>query len=147
MRYLLYESEHGNTKLSSEIDFMVNYIDLMKLRMNNKVNLEVTFPEKCEDISIPPLLFIPFIENAFKHGISYREESFIKISMLCAQDSVTFRCANSLVEKQEETKNERPGIGLDNVKKRLTLLFPEKHDLKISRSEKAFEVLLYINFA
>ncbi len=147
MRYLLYESEHGNTRLSNEIDFMINYIDLMKLRVNNKVDLKVSFPEKYEDLNIPPLLFIPFIENAFKHGISYRGKSFIDISMLSAKDSITFRCTNSLVEKKESTDNGHSGIGLENVSKRLNLLFPGKHDLKINRSEKAFEVLLYINFA
>ena len=100
MRYLLYESEHGNTKLSNEIDFMNNYIDLMKLRMSDKIKLSVSFPEKYDDINIPPLLFIPFIENAFKHGISYREKSFIDISMQAEKDSISFRCANSLVKTQ-----------------------------------------------
>jgi LytS/YehU family sensor histidine kinase len=147
MRYLLYESELGNTPLSSEINFMNNYIDLMKLRMNDKISLTVSFPEKCEDISIPPLLFIPFIENAFKHGISYREKSFIDISMQAGKESITFRCVNSMVKSEKETDNSNSGIGLENVSKRLSLLFPGKHDLKINSSEKAFEVLLYINFA
>ena len=96
MRYLLYESEQGNTTLSNEIDFMNNYIDLMKLRVNDKVDLSVSFPKKYEDRKIPPLLFIPFIENAFKHGISYREKSFIDINMMVNMDSITFRCVNSL---------------------------------------------------
>ena len=100
MRYLLYDSEHGNTLLSNEIDFMNNYIDLMKLRMTNKIDLKVSFPEKYEDINIPPLIFIPFIENAFKHGISYREKSFIDISMTTEKESVKFRCANSLVKSK-----------------------------------------------
>lgn len=147
MRYLLYESEQGNTRLSNEIGFMNNYIDLMKLRMSDKIRLSVSFPEKYEDINIPPLLFIPFIENAFKHGISYRGKSFIDISMLAIKDSITFRCANSLVKTREETEIGHSGIGLENVGKRLSLLFPGKHELKINRSETAFEVLLYINFA
>ncbi len=66
MRYLLYESEHGNTRLSSEIDFMNNYIDLMKLRMSEKVSLSVSFPEKYEDRNIPPLLFVPFYRKCFQ---------------------------------------------------------------------------------
>jgi len=147
MRYLLYDSEHGNTRLSNEIDFMNNYIDLMKLRMSSKINLTVTFPEKYEDINIPPLIFIPFIENAFKHGISYREKSFIDISMTSEKDSVRFRCANSLVKSREENDNGHSGIGLENVRKRLNLLFPDKHDIKINKSETEFEVLLQINFA
>lgn len=147
MRYLLYDSEHGNTRLSNEIDFMNNYIDLMKLRMSSKINLTVSFPEKYEDINIPPLIFIPFIENAFKHGISYREKSFIDISMTAEKDSVSFRCANSIVKNKEENDNSHSGIGLENVKKRLSLLFPGKHELTINKSETEFEVLLQINFA
>lgn len=146
MRYLLYESEHGNTLLSSEIYFMNNYIDLMKLRMNEKIKLSVSFPEKYDDMNIPPLLFIPFIENAFKHGISYREKSFIDISMLVTKESITFMCINSLVRTTEDTEVKHSGIGLENAKKRLDLLFPEKHELKINKSDTAFEVILNINF-
>jgi two-component system LytT family sensor kinase len=145
MRYLLYESEQGDSKLSTEIDFMNNYIDLMKLRMNEKVVLTVSFPEGYDDRSIPPLLFIPFIENAFKHGISYREKSFIDISFLAGNDSLSFRCTNSLIKSRDESDSGHSGIGLENVRKRLTLLFPGKHDLKINKSDTEFEVLLQIN--
>lgn len=147
MRYLLYESDHGNTKLSNEIDFMNNYIDLMKLRMSEKINMSVSFPEKYDDINIPPLIFIPFIENAFKHGISYREKSFIDINMTAIKDSISFRCANSIIKTKEENETGHSGIGLDNVTKRLSLLFPGKHEIKINRSDKEYEVLLQINFA
>jgi hypothetical protein len=148
MRYLLYESETGNSPLSREIEFMNNYIDLMKLRMSDKVDLKVSFPENYENRGIPPLLFISLIENAFKHGISSRGNSYIEISMLTAKDSITFRCVNSMAKiKEENGIGHPPGIGLENLSKRLNLLFPGKHDLKISRSENAFEVLLYINFA
>ena len=147
MRYLLYESEHGNTKLNQEIDFMNNYIDLMKLRISDKVSLSVSFPDQYEDRDIPPLLFVPFIENAFKHGISYREKSFISLSMLITRDSVTFKCFNSKVKKNGDGEKENSGIGLENVSKRLNLLFPGKHDLKISSTEDTFEVLLFISFA
>jgi two-component system, LytTR family, sensor kinase len=147
MRYLLYDSEHGNTRLSNEIDFMNNYIDLMKLRMSNKIDLKVEFPVDYEDINIPPLIFIPFIENAFKHGISYREKSFIEISMKRIGGSIFFRCANSMVKNREHEEPDHSGIGLENVTKRLNLLFPGMHDIKINKSEKEFEVLLQINFA
>ena len=147
MRYLLYDSEHGNTLLSNEIDFMNNYIDLMKLRMSNKINLKVSFPDKYEDINIPPLIFIPFIENAFKYGISYREKSFIDISMTTEKESIKFRCVNSLVKIKEDNESVHSGIGLHNVTKRLNLLFPGRHDIKINKSETEFEVLLQINFA
>lgn len=146
MRYLLYESENGNTKLSNEIDFMNNYIDLMKLRMNEKVSLTVDFPGKYNDISIPPLLFIPFIENAFKHGISYREKSYISITMTAMDDSLNFRCVNSVVAIGQHDGN-HSGIGLDNAEKRLNLLFPNSHELTINRSSSEFEVLLNISLS
>jgi LytS/YehU family sensor histidine kinase len=144
MRYLLYESEKGDTKLSSEIDFMKNYIDLMRLRMNEKVKLDVVFPSKYEDKPIPPLLFIPFIENAFKHGISYREKSFIDIAMEAGKDRITFSCRNSIVMPAEEVGKERSGIGLENVNKRLSLLYPGSHELTIDTSNSVFHVVLKI---
>jgi two-component system LytT family sensor kinase len=147
MRYLLYESEQGDSKLSTEIDFMNNYIDLMKLRMNEKVVLTFSFPEGYDDRSIPPLLFIPFIENAFKHGISYREKSFINIGLMVNKDSISFLCTNSLIKSRDDSDSGHSGIGLENVRKRLSLLFPEKHEMKINKSDTEFEVLLQINLA
>jgi len=146
MRYLLYESEQGDTKLSQEIDFMTNYIDLMKLRMSDKVALSVSFPEKYEDMSLSPLLFVPFIENAFKHGISYREKSFIDISMQSGKDSISFKCLNSRIQKNGNSEKEHSGIGLENAGKRLNLLYPGRHELKITETDNTFEVLLFINF-
>jgi len=144
MRYLLYESEKGDTKLSHEIDFMYNYIDLMKLRMNEKIDLSVSLPENYDDIIFPPLLFIPFIENAFKHGVSYRKKSFIRIEMTIDDHVITLHCTNSLVHNGEEKENKEPGIGLENVTKRLKLLFPDRHELRIAQSENEYEVFLKI---
>jgi two-component system, LytTR family, sensor kinase len=116
MRYLLYETEHGNTKLSNEIDFMTNYIDLMKLRMSEKIALSVSFPESYDDVSIPPLLFIPFIENAFKHGISFRDNSFVNIAMTCTGGQIDFLCSNSIASGNKGPEENSSGIGLGNVK-------------------------------
>jgi len=144
MRYLLYDSEQGMSQLSSEIDFMNNYIDLMRLRMSEKVKLHVDFPLKYENTTIPPLLFIPFIENAFKHGISYREKSFIDIALEVGKEWITFSCRNSIVKPVEEIGTEQSGIGLDNVRKRLALLFPGRHELTIDNENAAFHVILKI---
>lgn len=144
MRYLLYESEHGNVQLSNEIDFMKNYIDLMKLRMSEKVSLNIGFPKRYDDVFIPPLLFIPFIENAFKHGISNRSKSFIHIALASSEKIMEFTCTNSVAKGG--TADKQPGIGLENVTKRLNLLFPRKHDLVISRDNDKFEVRLTIKF-
>lgn len=144
MRYLLYESENGETQMSHEIDFMNNYIDLMKLRLNPKVDLQIEFPKDFADFSIPPLLFIPFIENAFKHGISHREPSFIKIKMEIENGQIRFTSENSLGNSAKSGDMQHSGIGLENVKKRLGLLFPNKHELKIERLEPVYKVELLI---
>lgn len=144
MRYMLYDSEDGDTKLSNEIDLMTNYIELMKLRIEDNYNLKVKFPDKYEDVRIPPLLFIPFIENAFKHGISFREDSFIDIFLDTSDNTLIFRCLNSISGSSAGTGLESSGIGLNNVRKRLALLFPGKYDLHIIKTENNFEVLLKI---
>lgn len=146
MRYLLYESEQGETQLDSEINFMNHYIDLMKLRLSPKVDLLVDLPLDNTNKKIPPLLFIPFIENAFKHGISYREKSFIHISLKTENDKIVFSCRNSLGKQGEEKPVENhSGIGLENVKKRLNLLFPAKHKLEINQTSSEYSVFLEIS--
>ncbi len=148
MRYLLYESEHGQTPLSHEVNFMKHYIDLMRLRISPKVELKIDLPETDNGLKVPPLLFIPFIENAFKHGISYREKSFIDISMQTENNRIMFVCRNSVAASPTESHDENhSGIGLENVKKRLNLLFAGKHELKITKTENEFVVDLWIEVA
>jgi two-component system LytT family sensor kinase len=144
MRYLLYESERGDAKLRSEIDFMNNYIDLMRLRLSDKMSLNISFPEEYTDHTLPPLLFIPFIENAFKHGLSFREKSFIEISLISNAEGIFFRCLNSSAPADRNDGNGNLGIGLGNVKKRLDLLFPGRYSLEIKKSDSDFGVQLKI---
>jgi two-component system, LytTR family, sensor kinase len=145
MRYLLYDSEDGDTKLSNEIDLLKNYIDLMKLRLEENYNLTVSFPVEYEDFNIPPLLFIPFIENAFKHGVNFRKDSYIDIQLKAFDKTILFRCINSVSGSAADVGPESSGIGLTNVRKRLDLLFPGKYNLNLLRTETDFEVLLKIN--
>ena len=131
MRYLLYDSDKDLTALGEEIQFMRNYVELMQLRLNDKVSLKVDLPEDPPPLLIPPLLFIPVIENAFKHGVSYREDSFIEIGMRTKRDELIFSTRNSLVAGNGEKPDEHTGIGIENVRKRLNLLFPGTHTLRI----------------
>jgi LytS/YehU family sensor histidine kinase len=144
MRYLLYESEHGETQMSHEIDFMNNYIDLMKLRLSQRVELQIDFPEEFSDFTIPPLLFVPFIENAFKHGVSSRDRSFIIIRLEIENLHIRFTAENSIGKGHQASDMQHSGIGLENVRKRLGLLFPWKHELLIEETEKIFRVDLNI---
>jgi len=144
MRYVLYETDQEKKPLSQEIGFMKNYIELMKLRLSEKVDLSVTFPTEFNEVDIPPLLFLPFIENAFKHGISYRKTSFINILMQVDGKQIHFKCSNSIGNKGEELLTPESGIGLENVKKRLGLLFPGRHSLEVNATKEAFDMILNI---
>lgn len=144
MRYLLYESERGETMMSQEIDFMENYIELMKLRLNPRVDLQIAFPKEFADFQVPPLLFIPFIENAFKHGAGHREASFIKVSLVIDNERILFVTENSIGKSVQTGDLQHSGIGLENVKKRLGLLFPGTHELKIDSGASVFKVELSI---
>jgi LytS/YehU family sensor histidine kinase len=144
MRYVLNESGKDFKLLSEEIEFMSNYVDLMKLRMGAKTRLTVNFPSEFKNILIPHLLFISLIENAFKYGISVQEESYISISLETAGNSILFKCENGLPESNSGTIFESSGIGLENLKKRLSLLYPGRHVLEINRDNTKFEVNLNI---
>jgi LytS/YehU family sensor histidine kinase len=145
MRYLLYESDQGKVSFSKELDFMKNYIALMSLRISSKVDLRLSFPEVDHDFQIPPLLFITFIENAFKHGVSYKEDCFIDIALKIDGDDLLFECSNSISPNQDQEEKIFAGIGLENIKKRLDLLFPGKSVLEISQEMRVFKVTLCIN--
>jgi LytS/YehU family sensor histidine kinase len=144
MRYLLNESGEDYKLLSDEIEFMNNYIDLMKLRIGAKTRLNIDFPAVYNDLVIPHLLFISLIENAFKYGISVQEESFVNIRLECVENNILFKCENGLPESNNGPIFASTGIGLANLKKRLSLLYPNRHELEINRTINKFEVNLII---
>ncbi len=143
MRYVINESGQDNRPLNDEIDFMNNYIDLMRLRIGSKTKLNVNFPAECNGLEIPHLLFVSLIENAFKYGISVQEDSFINISLACKENSIMFKCENGVSENNHGILSST-GIGLENLKKRLSLIYPNRHTLEIERTKDKFEVNLTI---
>ena len=143
MRYVLYEGAKTLVPLQKDINFMRNYINLMKLRYINKVKIDIDIPENIPDKSIPPMLLITFVENAFKHGVSYKDNSFITIQLNCTDERLYFSCQNS---KHPESTNEQGGVGLANVKKRLELLFGDNHHLDIHDEDNTYMVNLEIPF-
>jgi sensor histidine kinase YesM len=144
MRYVLNETGQDYKHLSEEIEFMANYIDLMKLRIGEKTRLNVKFPEQYNNIMIPHLLFVSLIENAFKYGVSVQEESDIDIFLECGESFILFRCVNSLPDSLIGADLASTGIGLDNLKKRLKLLYPGRHEFNINKTKSTFEVNLMI---
>jgi len=143
MRYLLYETNTELVPLSKEIEFMRKYIDLMKLRLTDKTQIESSFPLSENQIKIAPLLFISLIENAFKHGVSANKESMISIEMNVQKNVVNFTLENHNFPKEESDKS-GSGIGLQNLEKRLQLLYPNKHTFKKELKAGVYRVNLQI---
>jgi two-component system, LytTR family, sensor kinase len=148
MRYVLYETEKDQTVVSKEVDFIVDFLELMKLRLPENVKLNVHIPEKMEDFAIAPMLLLPFIENCFKHGVSSQKESIIDISIETNKEHLVLTTRNSIYGGNPNSpEGNMSGIGLSNTKRRLALLYDEKHELSIDEhnSENEFRVYLKID--
>ena len=139
MRFMLYEGNKSVVPLEREISFLQNYITLMKLRYTDKVRISVDIPTSLPNKEVPPLMFITFVENAFKHGVSYRQESFIDIAMAIDGDRLTFTCVNSRIPKEEDKHG---GVGLANVRQRLDLIYGQNYQLDIRDEQASYTVKL-----
>ncbi|WP_346857645.1 histidine kinase [uncultured Draconibacterium sp.] len=139
MRYLLYDSDEGKTTLKKEIEFIVSYVDLMKLRFTSQVSIQLSFPESIPNIIIHPMLFTSLVENAFKHGVSYQQKSFIEIILKTDKNHLYFRIRNSKQPKNNGI-NEPGGLGMENLKKRLDILYEENYTLEKFEDDKTFEI-------
>ena len=143
MRYVLYEGNNRLTPLSREVQFLRNYVQLMSMRYTGNVSICLDVPEVLPDSMLPPLLLVIFVENAFKHGISYRTKSFVEISLQPHGDRLLFSCRNSRPEIKHD-ENMKGGVGLSNVRRRLDLLFPGNYTLDIKEQEDTYTVYLDI---
>ena len=148
MRFILYEGDKSGVPLTREFDFIRHYVALMQLRYTNKVEILVDLPSEAPDKTVPPLMLISFIENAFKHGISYQHHSFVHIKIAINDEpsaigsqQLVFTCCNSKAEKPNEEKG---GVGLTNVKQRLHLLYDNNYSLKIQNQPDSYNVELTI---
>jgi hypothetical protein len=142
MRHLLYESDQELSPLKSEVEFIRSYVDLMKLRYPKGVRITFDIPEEIPEKSIPPLLFISLLENAFKHGISYVQDSFIEIGLSFTPESLELTIVNS--KNKEASKVSEAGIGIENTRKRLDLLFKDNYTLDITDRGNTFIANLII---
>ena len=144
MRYVLYEGYNKLTLLSREVQFLRNYVQLMSMRYNTgNVSISLDAPDVLPDSMLPPLLLVIFVENAFKHGISYRTKSFVEISLQPHGDRLLFSCRNSRPEIKHD-ENMKGGVGLSNVRRRLDLLFPDDYTLDIKETDDTYTVKLEI---
>ena len=147
MRFMLQENMQEKISLSREIDYLNNYIDLQKLRTDTNPNIQIqTEIHSRETIfQIAPMLLIPFVENAFKHGISFREPSHIKVLLEIKNNTLYFDVYNSRhMRLDNDPEKDKSGIGLENVQQRLKLLYPGRHELMIRETSREFFIHLTI---
>lgn len=143
MRYMIYDSNHARVPLSKEIEYMENYINLEKLRLNNDVPIEFDVQGTVEGKQIVPLILITFLENAFKHGVSTNStEAFIKVKIVLDEKMCIFSVENT---KLPDKSNEKSGIGLQNVKRRLDLSYPNNYVLNVKETPERYSVELHLN--
>ncbi|MFH2095137.1 MAG: histidine kinase [Bacteroidota bacterium] len=141
MRYMLYETESGKTDLAKEIEFIQQYISLMKLRFTEKVKIKLEVPENIPSVEMPPFLCMTFIENAFKHGVTYTKESFINISLEAGSEYLHIFVENSIAAGETKTEG---GLGIENTRKRLDLLYGSRYMLDIISGDEVFKVKLSV---
>lgn len=146
MRYMIYESNAEFISLEKEIRQIDRLIELQKLRFTKDDDIRIDFVTEGEasNVRIPPMLLIPFVENAFKHGISLTTPSFVRIRLDVESVKLEFSVSNSKHSRPEKKEEAGLGIGLQNVSRRLELLYPGKHELVISDEEDVFEVRLVL---
>ncbi len=145
MRYMLYESSRPEIALTSEVGFIKDYLALMRVRYpQNAVSIYAVLPKEKDaaGITVPPLLFLVFLENAFKHGISYADESFVSVNLAVENDKVVFRCMNSVHKLLKDTEHE--GIGLCNVRRRMDIIYGNAYNLSIEHTDSVYSVNLIL---
>lgn len=137
MRYVLYDTQHGTALLSQEVAFIKDYISLMQLRLTEKVTVTFNAPAQLSDVAIAPMLLLPFVENAFKHGISAVLPSTILINIDQQNDQLELHVQNGIYKDDNVATEENKGIGLTNTIRRLDLLYPNKYKLDINEDAAA----------
>ena len=142
MRHFMQNSDQKQISLAEEVDFLQQYISLMQLRLTDKTTVRVDFPKQLPPLTIAPLLFISLVENAFKHGVSATEATELSFSLRVEGNKVLFRSENTIIPTNESLYNS--GIGIENLRKRLTLLYPKKHQYNIEEKDGKYIAQLSI---
>ena len=142
MRHFMQNIDQKQISLAEEVDFLQQYISLMQLRLTDKTMVRVDFPKEVPQLTIAPLLFISLVENAFKHGVSATEATELSFSLRVEGNKVLFRSENTIIPTNESLYSS--GIGIENLKKRLTLLYPKKHQYNIEEKDGKYIAQLSI---
>lgn len=144
INYMLYECTSDAVPLDKEIKFIQNYTDIEKMRYGDKLDLDIRVTGSANDQEIAPLILLPFVENCFKHGVSEAlQQSWVKVTVDIQRHLTVLKVENNKSSENGHSKKE--GIGIQNVKRRLDLLYPNNHELKIMDGQETFLVILTIN--
>jgi len=146
IRYMLYESNNAQIPLEKEVSYLENYVELQKIRFEEDVEIRLNIEGEAAGQLIEPMLMIPFVENAFKHGVGLVAEPVIDIHLKYGKDDMVFKVRNKITSETEADKDSSSGIGLQNVMRRLELLYPGAHNLQIAKTDEWFEVELWLLF-
>jgi len=141
LRSVIYENE-DKVFISKEIEYLKNYIDLQSMRLKNKNFVEFNYQQSCYQKTIAPMILLPFVENAFKHGFKYTASPGIIINLLCNKNSIIFNVSNKKNIHIEINKDETPGVGLKNTKRRLELIYGTDYHLQIDDGKEEYRVQL-----
>jgi LytS/YehU family sensor histidine kinase len=147
MRFMLHENNLDFIDMRKEVEYLENYIALQKLRIQSSpdITIEDNIDVQHCNYKIAPMLLIPFVENAFKHGIRLKETSWIKIKLACIDGNIFLEVSNSMHKRSDnDPEKERSGIGFKNVMQRLILIYPGKHQVSVNGDGKEFFVKLSI---
>lgn len=146
MRYMLYESNDAQIPLEKELSYLENYVELQKIRFEEDVEIRLHIEGTSQGQLIEPMLMIPFVENAFKHGVGLVASPVIDIDLKFSEKEMTFRVRNKITPETQADKDNSSGIGLQNVRRRLELLYPEAHRLELKHAEEWFVAELWLAF-
>lgn len=144
MRYMLYEADDVQVSLDKEINYLNNYIDLQRVRFEEDVEINMKVEGNIGSQIIEPMLLIPFVENAFKHGVGMIDTPIIDVLVRCDNNELYYEVKNKIAPELAEDKDNSSGIGLKNVKRRLELLYAEKHRLEIKKEDNWFIISLFL---
>jgi hypothetical protein len=144
MRYMIYETKEARVPLKNEIKHIENYVDLQRIQFANKDLVSFSVTGNPDNILIAPVLFMSFVENAFKHCTNKEADSAITIKFSIADSVVNFECINLYIKTHQINKDDSSGVGLDIVKRRLELLYPKNHELEIKEEDDRYKVTLSI---
>lgn len=146
LSYMIYDSKQETIEFNKELDYIKNYIDLEKIRYGERLDIQLNVFSNTKNIRVPPLLILPLVENAFKHGVSQEvDNSWIHIDITLKKNKLTFKIENSFNESKIVKTDFGSGLGLENLRKRLDIFYPEGYELKIMQDESSYLVTLKLD--